>query len=109
MMEIESMKSDGASESSKGPETDGKDNGNSTGKGEKKTESKESSGFFSSILNHTDEEVLVLAPVTIPPGKADQSTVNLMGPLVTETGSRLGRQVILTRSNYSHQHLLPSR
>lgn len=67
--------------------------------------SPEEKTFFS---NETDEEVLLLALVTIPHGKADQSTVNLMGPLVIETGSRLGRQVILANSTYSHRHPLLS-
>ena len=52
MMETEAMESDGVSESSKETETDGKDNGNSSGKGEEKTDSKERSGFFASILKH---------------------------------------------------------
>lgn len=65
--------------------------------------SSEQEAFFSKDNN---EEILVFVLVTIPPGKADKSTANLMGPIVIETESREGRQIILTNSDYNHRHPL---
>ena len=65
--------------------------------------SPEEEALFSS---DNGEEVLVFTLVTIPPGKADKSTVNLMGPIVIEPASKVGRQVILANSDYSHRHRL---
>lgn len=53
--------------------------------------------------------VSVFVLVTIPPGKAEDMTVNLLGPLVIEVDSRLGRQIVLPNSGYSHQHPIVTR
>jgi flagellar assembly factor FliW len=50
--------------------------------------------------------LIVFAIVTIPPGEVEKMTVNLLGPLVIDTASRIGRQVILVNSGYSHHHPL---
>ena len=51
-----------------------------------------------------ENEIIVLSLVTIPHGKAGETTVNLLGPLVIDTKSRNAKQVILANSGYSHCH-----
>lgn len=51
----------------------------------------------------------VFVIVTIPPGKLDEMTVNLLGPLVIELDTRIGRQVVLPNSGYSHKHPIPKK
>ena len=46
----------------------------------------------------------VFALVTIPPGRVDQMTVNLLGPVLIDLKTRTARQVILANSGYSHRH-----
>ncbi len=58
-------------------------------------------GFFSS---ENGGNLVVFVLVTIPPGQAEKMTVNLLGPLVIDSGSRIGRQVILANSGYDHRH-----
>ena len=50
-----------------------------------------------------DENVMIFAIVTIPPGKSEESTVNLMGPVVIAPDEKAGRQVILANSGYNHR------
>lgn len=55
------------------------------------------------------DEVKVLVIVTIPPGRPQEMTVNLMGPLVINLRTRRGRQVVLEDQRLSHrQPLLPT-
>jgi flagellar assembly factor FliW len=54
------------------------------------------------------EEIVVFAFVTIPPGRAKEATVNLLGPIVINTKSGTGKQIILSNSGYSHRHPLIS-
>ena len=55
------------------------------------------------------EDIVVFAFVTIPPGKAKEATVNLLGPIVINTKSGTGKQVILSNSRYNHRHpLIPA-
>lgn len=49
-------------------------------------------------------EITVFAIVTIPPGRVEEMTVNLLGPLVIDLKMRAGRQVILSSGGYSHRH-----
>ena len=46
------------------------------------------------------EEVMVLAIVTIPPGKPDKATVNLQAPIVISAKAKKGAQLILSESGY---------
>ncbi len=46
----------------------------------------------------------VFALVTIPPGRVDRMTANLLGPVVIDLTTRAARQVILANSGYSHHH-----
>ena len=60
------------------------------------------------IKNDEEKEKMIFALVTIPQGKAENATINLIGPIVIDTGSRKARQVILADSDYSHCHPLIS-
>jgi flagellar assembly factor FliW len=53
-----------------------------------------------------NETVMIFAIVTIPNSKPEESTVNLMGPVVVDTVSNKGKQVILANSGYSHRYPL---
>jgi len=55
------------------------------------------------------DSVSVFALVTIPPGKVEEMTVNLLGPVVVETEARVGRQVVIPNSGYSHRHPFPQK
>jgi flagellar assembly factor FliW len=55
------------------------------------------------------DEVQVLVIVTIPPGRPQDMTANLMGPLIINFRNRRGRQAILEDPRWSHQQrLLPA-
>jgi flagellar assembly factor FliW len=54
----------------------------------------------------SNETVMIFSIVTIPSGRADESTVNLMGPVVIDPEIKEGKQVILANSGYSHRHPL---
>lgn len=54
------------------------------------------------MKGENDEEIIIYSLVTIPRGHVEKATVNLMGPIVIESGSRNARQVILANSGYSH-------
>jgi|WetSurMetagenome_2_1015567.scaffolds.fasta_scaffold1163280_1 flagellar assembly factor FliW len=56
-----------------------------------------------------NETVMIFAIVTIPNGKPEESTVNLMGPVVVDTVTNKGKQVILANSGYSHHHPIAFR
>ena len=58
-------------------------------------------------LADTDQKnIIVLVIATIPPGDAQNTTVNLLGPLVINMKTRQGKQVIFANSGYSHCHSL---
>lgn len=50
------------------------------------------------------EDLKILAILTIPPGKPQEMTANLMGPVVINLQTRQGRQLIVEDSHYSHKH-----
>ena len=50
------------------------------------------------------EDLKVLLILTIPPGKPQEMTANLMGPVVINLKTRQGRQLILEEASYSHKH-----
>lgn len=54
----------------------------------------------------SNESVMIFAIVTIPSGRAVESTVNLMGPVVIDPEAKEGKQVILANSGYNHRHPL---
>ncbi|MBN1903849.1 MAG: flagellar assembly protein FliW [Deltaproteobacteria bacterium] len=51
-----------------------------------------------------NETVMIFAIVTIPNGKPEESTLNLMGPVVIDPVTNKGKQIILANSGYSHRH-----
>lgn len=58
---------------------------------------------------HSAEEVKVLVILTIPPGRPQDMTANLMGPLVINLTTRRGRQLVVEDRRFSHRHrLLPT-
>ena len=52
------------------------------------------------------DEVKILVILTIPPGRPEDMTANLLGPLVLNLRTRRGRQLVLEEALYSHQHRL---
>lgn len=53
-----------------------------------------------------NETVLVFGIVTIPKGRAAESTVNLLGPIIIDPDAKKGKQVILANSGYNYRHPL---
>ena len=51
-----------------------------------------------------ETELSIFVIVTIPPGKPEAMTANLLGPVVINTQARVARQLVLDESNYSHRH-----
>ncbi len=49
---------------------------------------------------------LVFVVVTIPPGKPEEMTANLMGPIIINAATRQARQVIVEDECYSTKHLI---
>lgn len=54
------------------------------------------------VEDPADLKVLVI--LTIPPGKPQEMTANLMGPLVINLRNRRGKQVVVEKPAYSHKH-----
>ncbi len=52
------------------------------------------------------EEILIYALITIPGGKVEDMTANLMAPVVINTTNMQARQVVLDRSGYTTRHRL---
>ena len=52
----------------------------------------------------TPADLKVLVILTIPPGRPQDMTANLLGPVLINLQTRRGKQLVLERSPYSHQH-----
>jgi flagellar assembly factor FliW len=52
----------------------------------------------------TPEDLKVLVILTIPPGKPQEMTANLMGPVVINLKTRQGKQLVLEDPRYSHKY-----
>ncbi|MBW2092234.1 MAG: flagellar assembly protein FliW, partial [Deltaproteobacteria bacterium] len=50
------------------------------------------------------QDMAIYVIVTIPHGRPQDMTANLLGPLIINTKSRIVRQIILDDDRYSHQH-----
>jgi flagellar assembly factor FliW len=50
------------------------------------------------------EDLKILVILTIPPGKPQEMTANLMGPVLINLKTRCGRQLIVEDSHLSHKH-----
>ncbi|MBI4796879.1 MAG: flagellar assembly protein FliW [Deltaproteobacteria bacterium] len=60
------------------------------------------------VQNLRDLKLLVI--LTIPPGRPQDMTANLMGPLLINLANRRGKQLVLESSPYSHKHpVLPAK
>ncbi len=49
-------------------------------------------------------EITVHVLVTIPHGRPQEMTANLLGPLIMNTRVKLARQIIVDNERYSHRH-----
>ena len=65
------------------------------------------------LLEHlqaeTRNEISVFVIVTIPVGRPEAMTANLLGPLVINTKAKLARQLVLDDRHYSHQYPIMSQ
>ena len=52
----------------------------------------------------SSEDLRVLVTLTIPPGQPREMTANLMSPLLINPEQGLGKQVVIDKPHYSHQH-----
>ena len=59
------------------------------------------------VKNLQDLKILVI--LTIPPGRPQEMTANLMGPLLINLTNRRGKQLVIENSTYSHKHLVLKR
>jgi flagellar assembly factor FliW len=50
------------------------------------------------------EDLRALVTLTIPPGRPGEMTANLMSPLLINPEQGLGKQVVIEKPSYSHQH-----
>jgi flagellar assembly factor FliW len=50
------------------------------------------------------EDLEVLVTLTVPPGRPREATANLMSPLLINPKQGLGKQVVIEKPQYSHQH-----
>lgn len=50
------------------------------------------------------EDLQTLVTLTIPPGRPRDITANLMSPLLINPEQGLGKQVVIEKPHYSHQH-----
>ena len=56
------------------------------------------------------QDVKILVILTIPQGRPQEMTANLMGPLLINLANRRGKQLVLETSPYSHKHpVLPAK
>jgi flagellar assembly factor FliW len=51
-----------------------------------------------------EEPLVIYGMVTIPRANPAEMTINLLGPLVINEETGVGKQVIMTGSDYSHRH-----
>ncbi len=54
------------------------------------------------------EDLQVLVTLTIPPGRPQEMTANLMSPLLINQEQGLGKQVVIEKPHYSHQYPVKS-
>jgi flagellar assembly factor FliW len=54
------------------------------------------------------QDIKALVILTIPPGRPQEMTANLMGPVVINLKTRRGKQLIVEEPRYGHKHrILP--
>lgn len=52
----------------------------------------------------TNETVMIFTIVTIPQGRAGESTTNLLAPVIIDPEAKEGKQAIMANYDYSHRH-----
>jgi flagellar assembly factor FliW len=52
------------------------------------------------------EDLQILVTLTFPPGRPREMTANLMSPILINQEQGLGKQVVIDKPHYSHQHPL---
>jgi flagellar assembly factor FliW len=62
------------------------------------------SGLLGLMKAESPDELGIFVIVTIPQGRPEKMTANLLGPVVINTEKRLARQLVLDEKNYSHRH-----
>lgn len=50
------------------------------------------------------DDLQMLVTLTIPPGRPREMTANLMSPLLINQAQGLGKQIVIDKPHYSHQH-----
>ena len=53
---------------------------------------------------NSPEDLQALVTLSIPPGRPREMTANLMSPLLINPEQGLGKQVVIEKPHYSHQH-----
>jgi flagellar assembly factor FliW len=69
-------------------------------------------GPFTEVMQELEvdnpDDLNILVILTIPSGRPQEMTANLMGPVVINLKNRRGKQLVLEESRYSHKHrILP--
>jgi flagellar assembly factor FliW len=67
-------------------------------------QSKNGGSALKDLCAQSYEDLQVLVTLTIPPGRPREMTANLMSPLLINPELRLGKQVVIEKSAYSHQY-----
>jgi flagellar assembly factor FliW len=69
---------------------------------------KNGAGTLASTLKEIEaqgpEDLQVLVTLSIPPGRPQEMTANLMSPLLINPKLKLGKQVVIDKPHYSHQY-----
>jgi flagellar assembly factor FliW len=63
-------------------------------------------GTLKELEAQSPADLQVLVTLTIPPGRPQETTANLMSPLLINPKLRLGKQVVIDKPHYSHQYLV---
>lgn len=64
--------------------------------------------LMSELQADKPEDLGIFVIITIPPGRPEAMTANLLGPLIINIQKRLARQVVLDEQQYSHRHPIMS-
>jgi flagellar assembly factor FliW len=65
---------------------------------------KNGAGALKELEAQSPEDLQALVTLTIPPGRPQEMTANLMSPLLINPKLGLGKQVVIDKPHYSHQH-----
>ncbi|MFA5110316.1 MAG: carbon storage regulator CsrA [Desulfobaccales bacterium] len=65
---------------------------------------KNCSNAMKELRAESPEDLQVLVTLTIPPGRPREMTANMMSPLLVNPDQGLGKQVVIEKPQYSHQH-----